>query len=219
MTSFVFKSRVAVGRQQMKVRENLTDCIKNEPMLFSCSLEASLNLGGELTRDFLSLIPDDIKTRPDFIVDSRSHMLMPTWYSCIPGFHHDDVPRSNNGQPNYHNPEYHSQHVMGLMNGSICPTRFALGDCAFPDIEPGEVYYKKWHPIVVQRLQQNMLHEWYPPSGYPIYFDWQTWHEGTRAVDSGWRWFIRCSWNTHRKQLNELRRQVQVYLEFPMEGW
>jgi ribosomal protein L4 len=42
---------------------------------------------------------------------------------------------------------------------------------------------------------------------------------GTRAVKNGWRLFIRASWNTDRKPTNEFRRQVQVYMENPMEGW
>ncbi len=218
MQSFSFKSRVAVGRKLMK---NFTqEEVKNEPMLFSCDLKASLELGGPLTHNFLELIPDDIKLRPDFIVDSRVHMLMIGWFCAIPGWHNDDIPRDiTTGQPNYHNPEYLSQHVMGLVNGEVCPTQFALGDCVLKDVEPGEVYYKVWHPQIEQLVKENRLRSWSAPSNTPIYFDHQTWHTGTRAIASGWRWFIRCSWNTHRKHLNELRRQVQVYLEFPMEGW
>lgn len=51
------------------------------------------------------------------------------------------------------------------------------------------------------------------------YFDDRTWHQATPAKASGWRWFIRASRNTLREPTNELRRQVQVYLENPMMGW
>ena len=46
-------------------------------------------------------------------------------------------------------------------------------------------------------------------------------HTGQRANKSGWRWFIRLSRNTDRQKhmTNELRRQVQVYLEPATEGW
>jgi hypothetical protein len=57
------------------------------------------------------------------------------------------------------------------------------------------------------------------PSDTVVFFDDRTWHQGTRAVKNGWRLFIRASWNTNRKATNEFRRQVQVYMENPMEGW
>ena len=46
-------------------------------------------------------------------------------------------------------------------------------------------------------------------------------HTGQRAISNGWRWFIRLSRNTDRqnKISNEFRRQAQVYLEFPTQGW
>jgi len=46
-------------------------------------------------------------------------------------------------------------------------------------------------------------------------------HQGTAAVQSGWRWFCRVSRNTKRalEPKNEIRKQVQVYMKNPMEGW
>lgn len=192
------------------------DHIKNEPMLFNCDLTSARKLGGPITREFLSVFPDDAK----IVVDSRVHMLMPGWFSCIPGFHHDDVPRSGeNGQPNYANPEYRSKHIMGLVNGDICPTEFAVGEI---DLEiPTGTIYKEWHPQVKEAIDSGKLESVKVPSGRYIHFDDRSFHQGTRAVASGWRWFIRVSYDTDRVDnvTNELRRQVQVYLEHPMEGW
>ena len=54
-----------------------------------------------------------------------------------------------------------------------------------------------------------------------VYFDWQSFHSGTKCISNGWRWFGRVSRNSDRvkKVTNEIRVNAQVYLEFPMEGW
>lgn len=216
--SFVFDSKISLGAVLPNFPEEQT---KNEPMLFSCDLEASFRLGGPLTHSFLEALPEDWRTSKDLIIDSRVHMLMKDFFfPCIPGYHHDDVPRrALDGQPDYDNPEYRSEHVMALVNGDVCPTQFALGKAEFPDIEPGEVYYRVWHPIVEAKIASGELITLDAPSNQLIYFDDRTWHQGVIARENGWRWFIRASRNTNRKATNELRRQVQVYLQNPMDGW
>ena len=197
-----------------------SDIIKNEPMLFNCDMEAAKNMGGPVTRNFLENMPDDYK-QSEIVVDSRVHMLMPGWFPCIPGFHHDDVPRSGrDGQPNYINPEYRSMHLLGLVNGDICPTEFAVGDIEL-DIPETGIIYKQWHPKVVEAIAAGSMQSVSARSGEYLEFDDRTFHQGVRAVANGWRWFIRVSKNTDRTHhcTNELRRQVQVYLEHPMEGW
>ena len=136
----------------------------------------------------------------------------------IPGYHHDDVPRSTKtGQPNYVDPEYHSEHLLGLVNGDICPTEFVVGEI---DLEiPTGIVYKEWHPQVAAAVESGQLKSVPAASGLYLQFNAHTFHQGTAAVGSGWRWFIRLSRNTDRVPTNELRRQVQVYLEHPMEGW
>ena len=197
-----------------------SDIIKNEPMLFNCDMEAAKNMGGPITRNFLENMPDDYK-QTEIVVDSRVHMLMPGWFPCIPGFHHDDVPRSGrDGQPNYDNPEYRSVHLLGLVNGDICPTEFAVGDIELTVPETG-IIYKQWHPQVVEAIANGSMQSVSARSGEYLEFDDRAFHQGVRAVANGWRWFIRVSKNTDRTRhcTNELRRQVQVYLEHPMEGW
>lgn len=200
------------------------EVIKNEPMLFNCDLHGAYILGGPITRGFLdAFVGDNNIQRRDFhkyVVDSRVHMLMKGWFPCIPGFHHDDVPRTGpNGQPDYMFPAYHSKHCMGLVNGDICPTEFAIGEHDF--IIPKGIIYKQWHEDVTKLLEERKLISWLAPSGRLIYFDDRTWHQGTRAKEDGWRWFCRISWDTDRAKhvTNEVRKQVQVYLEHPMTGW
>lgn len=196
------------------------EIIKNEIMFFNCDLHFANQYGGPITKSFIDTLPDDWK-RCNPVIDSRVHMLMPGWYPCIPGYHHDDVPRNtSNGQPNYDNPDYYSEHLMGLVNGEVCPTLFAIGNHKLPKIYD-DIIYKKWNFIVEQQVKSGELYSEEVYSGKYIEFDWQSVHTGQRAKSSGWRWFIRLSRNTDRqnKITNEIRRQTQVYLEFPKEGW
>ncbi len=201
------------------------DQVKNEPMFFNSSLAYAYEQGGPITRAFIDQfckennVSDESFGR-DFVIDTRVHMLMPGWYPCIPGFHHDDVPRGEDGQPNYVNPEYRSKHVLGMVNGEICPTQFALGRANLTLPESG-IVYKHWHTEVEQLLSAGELELFEVPSGVLVYFDCDTLHQGQAALQNGWRWFGRISWDTDRVKnvTNEIRRQVQVYLEFPMQGW
>lgn len=215
--TYHFNSQVQLGEPL----PNFTELeIKNEPMLFNCNYDAAWNLGGIITRSFLKSLPYNFYSSPDFVFDSRVHMLKTGWFPCIPGYHHDDVPRSTiNGQPNYDSPEYLSQHAMALINGDICPTEYALGECEMLKINESQIIYKEWHKEIIKLLEKSKLDKWSTPTNQVILFDWQSFHQGTRAVKDGWRWFGRASKNTHRKPTNEIRNQVQVYLEFPMEGW
>ncbi len=198
------------------------DEIKNEPMLFNCSYDFADVHGGPITRAFLYRLYDrawcDYSSH-DWVIDSRVHMLMPGWYPCIPGMHHDDIPRSTtSGQPNYINPEYKAEHVLGLVNGDIAPTQFAIGKIDL-DIPTEGIIYKQWHPKVMQAIEDGTMKSYSAESGVILQFNSESFHQGTMAVAGGWRWFIRVSKNTHRKPTNEIRKQVQVYLENPMEGW
>lgn len=203
-----------------KFKQNWTqDEIKNEPMFFnSTGMFAALE-GGPITRDFLFTLGRNGWDIRNTIVDSRVHMLMPSWYPCIPGMHHDDIPRSTkSGQPNYVNPEYRAEHVMGLVNGDIAPTQFALGEIDL-EIPTEGIVYKQWHPKVMQAIEDGTMKSYSAESGVILQFDSETFHQGTMAVKAGWRWFVRVSRKTHRIPTNETRKQVQVYLENPMEGW
>ena len=96
--------------------------ISNEPMFYRASLDFAYKNGGEINSDFIELLPTDWLCRP-VTIDSRVHMLMPGWYPCIPGMHHDDIPRTrSDGQPDYENPGYNARHLIGLVNAKIAPT-------------------------------------------------------------------------------------------------
>lgn len=218
--TYKFNSKIKIGFDLPNFTE---EQIKNEPMLFNCTFHEASKSGGPITKAFIehvdkSIYASDYPSR--WIVDTRVHMLMLGWYPCIPGYHHDDVPRSrSDGQPNYDTPEYNSKHVMALINGDICPTQFAVGQCEMPDVPLGEIIYKKWHTEVCTLIAFNKMKVINVPSNKLIWFDNHSFHQGQAAIKGGWRWFGRISFNTHRKPTNEIRRQVQVYLVNPMEGW
>lgn len=197
------------------------DEIKNEPMLFNCDYKAAVALGGPITQELLrqlDAIHETHKILENCVIDTRVHMLMKDWYPCIPGWHHDDVPRERaDGQPEYITPSYRSKHLMLLMNGNVCPTEFAVGTCNL-EIPKGTIY-ESWNHDVDTLINHNILktvvvkdNQWYK-------FDDRSFHRGTAAKGRGWRYFIRVSWDTKRKPTNEVRRQVQVYLDNVNQGW
>lgn len=197
----------------------LTDTIKNEPMFFNSSLSFAYSNGGPITQKFIESLPKDwMDCGP--VLDSRVHMLMPNMYPCIPGWHHDDVPRGGlNEQPYYSAMPYKSVHLMGLVNAEICPTVFALGKHKLPKVSEG-VVYDVWNDLVEKQIGNELtLQE--AKSGELIQFDWQSMHRGQMAKSSGWRWFVRISRNTDRvhRITNEIRKQVQVYLDKVNGGW
>lgn len=203
--------------------------IKNELMFFNSSLEYAYENGGLITKSFIDNLPTEWKESKT-VFDSRVHMLMPGWYPAIPGYHHDDVPRPEipvgqhfvtAGQPDYDNPRYNSEHILGLVNADICPTEFALGNCVMSKVEDGELIYRKWHLEVLELLKLGKLDLVKAKDRTLIYMDCNTFHQGNMSVSNGWRWFGRVSRNTDRVNnvTNEIRRNAQVYLEFPMQGW
>lgn len=198
------------------------DEVKNEIMLFNVDFAFATEYGGPLTKAFLKLLPKEFKESEHFVLDSRVHMLMKDFFfPAIPGFHHDSVERTRPGdnQPNYINPSHRASHIMALVNGDICPTEFALGDAEFPDVPVGQTYYKVWHPMVEEKIKSGELKSVMAPTNQLIMFDDRAWHQATIARQNGWRWFVRATIDPNRKPTNEIRRQVQVYLQNPMEGW
>lgn len=204
--------------------------IKNEPMLFNCDHHHAHLSGGPITRDFLGLLPEDWRNSDvPLVIDSRSHMLMPGWYPCIPGWHHDDVPRTRvDGQPNYGPGQPRSRHIIALVGGEICPTEFALGLASFVEPAIGRTIYEDWHPQVDALVRNGALTSFHAPSNQLIEFDDRTWHRGTAAVGNGWRFFIRASRyfdptgaviERGNERTNEVRKQAQVYMSALEAGW
>lgn len=212
--------------RKMLPRNN--QAIKNEPMLFNCDVGGARHNGGTITKEFLAILPAGWHDAP-LVIDSRVHMLMPGWFPCIPGYHHDDVPRTRqDGQPNYGPGQVRSEHIMALVGGDICPTEFAIGTAEFVEPAIGRTIYADWHSDVDMLCKNGVLEHHKAPSNMLIQFDDRTWHQGSAAVASGWRFFIRASRyftsdgqpvERHGTRTNEVRKQVQVYMGSPFDGW
>jgi hypothetical protein len=229
MKSYTFNSRIKnVKPIPFPSDITTTSSIKNEPMLFNCDLEHALQYAGPITRHWLSNLPEDwIAVGETLVIDTRVHMLMPGWYPCIPGWHHDDIIRNPiTGQPDYDS-EYKTEHIITLVNSHTAPTKFALGTSSFIYPEDGKIVYGEWTKEVDKQIEDGILTVQDAPDQSLIHFDDHTWHTGVKAVENGWRWFGRVSKyykngipaSRGNARSNEIRRQVQVYLEDPTQGW
>lgn len=195
--------------------------IKAEPMFFSASNDFCMENGGPLTKWFCERLP---KNQSGYVIDSRTHMLMNGWYPCIPGWHHDDVPRnpSMNNQPDYLNMEYHSRHVMCVVGETAMPQ--FLNVPVTLDLPENNIYMV-WDGLINRLIDPQLggrnAHVWDVPSGKMIAFGWESFHRGMPATQDGWRWFIRATRmdSTRREIKNEIRAQVQVYLPTLNAGW
>jgi len=213
----LINSEIKLG---LKLKPYPDEVLKLEPMFFNSDAEFCCHHSIGPTYDFLMGLESHGIDLNSIVIDSRLHMLMPGWYPCIPGFHHDDVPRERSDkQPEYNNPSYRSKHALILYNGDICPTEFALGECEFTNPENHSVVYKEWHKEVIQHCNNGKLIRCNADPNQIIFFDDRTWHQGTQAIKNGWRLFIRASWDTNRIPTNEIRNQVQVYMDNPHMGW
>lgn len=209
--------------------------LKADPMLFAADFDFARTHAGLGTHHFISALPPSWQTDPSLIIDSRTHMLMPGWWPCIPGWHTDDVPRPPsyfNGQPDIFDPGYRSEHIMVVYEAADAPTgsltEFLLGDFDIPrayvesEMANGIALYKVADDIIEARRVEGF----YDPKSFTyvqpntaVRFDWQSWHRGMPATRTGWRMFIRATIKSPRPHFNELRKQTQVYLADPTLGW
>ena len=86
-----------------------------------------------------------------------------------------------------------------------------------PEVPEGRTVYQVWDRILDATFDENDFYT--VDSGDVYYFDNYTFHRGMPSTKHCWRYFIRLSWNTERKVYNEIRNQVQVYINDPSIGW
>lgn len=195
--------------------------IKNEPMFYGAHPLYAYLRGGPITRNFLRKIP--IKYLLHGIFDSRVHMLMPGWYPCIPGWHHDDVIRTlrRNGQPDYKAQYPKAEHIMSAVSfpRNVAMPEMLQGYIHLTDPDKLDKVYKSFNSeIEASYLDWRCRLE----SSEVVKFDSDTFHRGMKAEKNCWRWFGRVTINKSNKlrtYANEIRRQVNVYLPAVDEGW
>lgn len=210
--------------------------LRQLPMFFRCDPDYVYRLGGSLYREILDKAPLTGKGK-HISIDSRVHMLFPGFWPGIPGWHCDDFFRE--GQPNQPNlalmmtmPEVQSTHL-SMCLGDTAPTEFAgepflLSEKALKD----ELVYRacdheiqKGRSFTILAGTSNYCEEYLPyrtktpDFGDFVRFDCFTWHRAVKATAAGWRLFIRITESDHWKPLNELRTQVNCYIDDPSMGW
>lgn len=204
-------SQIKIGAELALAEQAM---VKAEPMLHRATRAYAEDNGGQLTQRFLSAL-----TWPDVLIDSRVHMLMPGMYPCIPGWHHDDVPRERaDGQPNYENPSYRAEHCMALW-GDCSLTEFAIGEHEMVVPPIGVKIYKTLSPQIENLCVAGELKRIVAPECRLLYFDWQTWHRGAATTKPGFRFFIRATRGSQLKPRNETRANANVYMPVLDEGW
>lgn len=193
-------------------------------MLYRASAQFARERGGSITRWFLDSLRREFGENDldGLVIDSRTHMLMRGWFPCVPGWHHDDVPRDTpSGQPNYDRPRYHAKHAaMVLDAGAGSLTEFLSGvvDVPWPVPESANVYGAWDAYLNTLTFPANLRRETVEP-GRIVLFDAHTFHRGMPATGAGWRYFIRATWGVDYGPQNKLRRNANVYLPAVSAGW
>ena len=211
--------------------------IQNEEMLYKCDAISAWKLGGLITKALLSQLPEAERVKlpedwidSEIVVDTRVHMLMKGMYPCIPGWHHDYVERNrSSGQPDYDKIYYHSEHLLFLI-GDVAPTQFAVGKAEYNPAMEGTNVYSQWHKETENHIKSATLEVKSVPTNHWILFNDFSMHQGVAAEKNAWRFFMRVSrffkeieegieYISPPKYANQARKQVQVYMKDPFQGW
>ncbi|MGB0973003.1 MAG: hypothetical protein ACPGVG_18915 [Mycobacterium sp.] len=218
--------------------EATQDEIRATPMLYRCDLNYSYRLGGRIVRAFIDraariIDPQDFQFAS---LDTRTHMLMPGFMPCIPGWHCDDFwrpdPKGRAGtfsDENAPEPDLHNVPRMRHLQATF-------GYPAFPVFLPADIAAQLPRPEHLDRRADETLYASYHQNienflghvggdlrhagnGQLISFGPRVFHRGTVARTSGWRLFCRLTLSNHHQPVNEIRTQTQVYLPDPYRGW
>ena len=191
--------------------------LKFIPQFFRADADFTYRYGGQVMRDFLSLIPG--RSGWKYVsVDTRINMLMQSWYPCIPGWHCDDFYRPTGGQPD-----------LSRLKENAWAEHYAavVGDCSLTEFIKNPIdlpLLTSDNRVPVYGLYNKMIEEMKPEtfrvkSGEVFRFSPTDFHRGTPAVKNGWRMFARLTFSNHYEPKNEIRTQTQVYLTDLGVGW
>ena len=199
--------------------------IAGEQMIYSGGWKYTKENGGPITSYIMrqltkcpewgkALLAVEHDDNYDVVIDTRTNMLMEGMYPSIPGWHCDDVPRGEKyEQPNLKAIDNKVQHFMVLLSDSDeCPaqTEFVT-EPVLIDIDQNNVWNSVDKAVEEGKFKTGFLNE-----GDIIQFSQTAIHRASLCKTPGWRLFFRAS-ITHRKPVNEIRRQVQVYST--RNGW
>lgn len=209
--------------------------IEAQPMFYNADLALWLSTPTcPLTTQFIDVVGEHLDLSAEVFgreptrwsLDTRSHMLMRGWYPAIPGWHHDDVDRGLNGQPNYDGEWLHQDRRMfvcvvdaddqptGSLTEFISDGETVSVPWPVPDDDP---VYRYWDAHIEREVdaKRTVLR-----SGVIYEFNQASFHRAMPATSNGWRWFARLIVNPGpRPARPKVRRQTQVYLPTTNLGW
>ena len=205
--------------------------LKKEPMLYSASLDFARKNGGALTNKILDRIDSSLARDIAYhankgyhpVIDTKVVMLKKGWYPSIPGWHCDNVPRGENGQPDM--TQLYDQVYHYICNYStdnnLCPTEILRTE-ENVDIIKSQVW-KSVDSGIREKLAlaapsfKDHAMKVQVRSGQIVRFSRQTLHNCSPANKDGWRMFFRLSFMATPAR-NEIRNQVQIYTDVN-QGW
>ncbi len=194
--------------------------IRDEPMIWTGDYNFSRVNGGAITQEFLDKIEATDYWKDNagqenlyFVLDSRVTHTMPGQYPSIGGWHCDDFNRSAKyGQPKLEDRDHRICHFMALVSeGEITCTEFITQPVTI-EVNPEAV----WNSIDTILGDAVGLQKRKVKPMEIIFFSQDALHRASECTNAGWRLFIRGSF-TYRKPENEIRKQVQVYID--RKGW
>lgn len=193
-----------------EVEQKFTDkAIEAEPQFYASDPDYVETHAGPITKAFISALARFLGMH-DFdraIIDTRSHMLLPGMYPCIPGWHLDNKPRFD-GLPQMTVEQDHQHFLMTF--GEQSPTQFLTEPFLWRDIKSTADYRAANDEIERQCLDRQSV----VPGSLVTFRD--VWHRGRPATAAGWRWFGRLTMLDNRTLQNKIRTQTQAYV---VERW
>ncbi len=205
------------------------EVIKDEPLLYSASPDFAKSYGGPLTRAVLFKARSWFEREPPpgyhWVIDTRSHMLMPGQYPAIPGWHCDGVPRDFEGQPDLTKLNDDAWNIVAHVSThpeGVSDTQF-LASTRTIDVDEERVW-QSVHADLSKPADLDLditigdVCGHTPGDGQLIAFSMPTIHRATPARHRGWRWWFRASMYYNRP-IDQIRNHVQVYMTSEGAGW
>lgn len=222
----LINKNAVIDHGPLEVAEYYKTSIPLEDMVFGCSFSDALGKGGHITRAVLSLMYLNKNFQNCFNdmtlnvnVDTRVTQCMKGFYPSIGGWHMDEVPRSKlYSQPDFSKIEPHHKHFLYILSSTENHSRTEFINEPFEVPMWRENVYQNLDEHVNNLIKEGVLSTTFVKEGHLYEFDKYSVHRATPANNPGWRFFIRVSFSD-RKNVNERRRQVQVYIDNSQFGW
>lgn len=192
----------------------LASQLRKEKSMYQASMGFAFDNGGPITSEFIDKLP--FSFGDNVLVDVRVHQLQKGYYPAIPGYHLDWLPRTDGGEHPIVDtiPDY--DHVV-LIVAETSLTEFVADPISLvlPDkraFEWANNEIKRWQKLDKVKTEHVI-------SGDMVQFTSRDWHRPSPAEGSEWRLLIRASRIDHKKPVNRLVDQSQVYIPIEEASW